>query len=169
MWNQLYLVSMLLFQVSKCVNDKLFTTSMNGWLNTEHLSFARREGLYKLQHLMVRLQVGWWIHFHNSSGYEEYVFYFAVTSTWWTKCSMFLFAHEAREYCLSMVNITQLLVQKDHEYRLSVWNLIHSFSLCHSAICLRGEAWISCQWCRADPSHLGPPRFNRPITCNENF
>jgi hypothetical protein len=30
---------------------------------------------------------------------------------------MFLFAHEAREYCLSMVNITQLLVQKDHEYR----------------------------------------------------
>ena len=40
----------------------------------------------------------------------------------------------------------------------------HSFSLCHSAIWRLGEAWISFQWWRADPSHFGPPRFSRPIT-----
>ena len=45
--------------------------------------------------------------------------------------------------------------------------LSYSFSLCHSAIWRLGDPWISFQWCRAVPSHLGPPRVRRPITCTK--
>ena len=45
--------------------------------------------------------------------------------------------------------------------------LSYSFSLCHSAIWRLGDPWISFQWCRAVPSHLGPPRVRRPITCGK--
>ena len=40
----------------------------------------------------------------------------------------------------------------------------YSRNLCHSAICLLGEAKTSFQWCSAVPSHLSPPSSNRPIT-----
>lgn len=40
----------------------------------------------------------------------------------------------------------------------------YSTSLCHSAICRRGELHTSFQWFNADPPHLGPPISNRPIT-----
>ena len=40
----------------------------------------------------------------------------------------------------------------------------HSLSLCHSAICLLGEAKTSFQWCKAVPSHFSPPSSKRPMT-----
>ena len=52
---------------------------------------------------------------------------------------------------------------------LAVWWPYSGLSLCHSAICLLGLVCISCQWWRALPSHLSPPRSSRPITWTKIF
>lgn len=41
---------------------------------------------------------------------------------------------------------------------------VYSLSLCHSAICRRGELHTSFQWFCAVPMHRGPPNSNRPMT-----
>ena len=51
----------------------------------------------------------------------------------------------------------------------AVWWPYSGLSLCHSAICLLGLVCISCQWWRALPSHLSPPRSSRPITWTKIF